>query len=216
MKKCYLLSVLGLFMTLTTTLAQPLREGATPTEPPALRTRKALAPFLGITVNIPLWKVLGKKKAKTLPEMPQTNAAPFYVEERSPVVPELMELGGDTVEVVVNPVVKDTAQIDLDEVTVTAPRTPIILPDPPRGGDADDPTTPPNSTPGHGGGGPTAPPTPPVEPEPNKYLPTLEDLNCGGYQNFYQKSVVSGKEQGGLITADGKIISLPTKDGSDF
>lgn len=121
-KNHYFVVVAGFLLVVSNALGQGQPPSPETPEATAIRGRKSTAPFLGITVNIPLWKIFGKKKAKALPEMPQTDAASFYADERLPVVPEPMALSGDTVEVGFKPVVQDTARYDLDEVIIRAPR----------------------------------------------------------------------------------------------
>lgn len=214
------MSVLGLFMTLATTLAQPLREGATPPEPPALRARKATTPFVGVTVNIPLWKLLGKKKAKALPVAPKLDVVSYYEDKRLSILPLPMNSDGVIITPGLPHMPLGTPTRWDPECQCTVIDTDVtIYPDYSGGGGG-------GGLPGSGGGG-SAPAdqdqAPPGAeggngsasgPEPNRDTPSLDDLNCGAYQSFFQKSVVSGKEQGGLITADGKIISLPTKDNT--
>jgi hypothetical protein len=105
MKNHYFVVVAGFLLVVSNALGQGQPPSPETPEATAVRGRKSTAPFLGITVNIPLWKVFGKKKAKALPEMPQQDAAPFYADDRLQVVPEPMssEMGEDSAVVVIMP-----------------------------------------------------------------------------------------------------------------
>ncbi len=64
--------------------------------------------------------------------------------------------------------------------------------------------------PGGGGGGSNNPPI--NGPSPMDYKYNIQPLDCNAYSNLFQYSVSSGKEHTALITADGKMIYLPSQN----
>ena len=67
MKSFYLAFIAMLMLAVT---VRPVQAQSPSPEVPTLQGQKATEPFVGVGVSIPFWKLLNKKKVKSLPELP--------------------------------------------------------------------------------------------------------------------------------------------------
>ena len=211
-KKAY--TLLCLLIALASTIAHGQ---SPPTDVPLLRNHKPAEPFIGFTANIPLLKLLGKKKVKPLPKQPESASSQLIDQFAEPV--GITKPAKSSSQKPENPFefkpdnrkdfpVLPFLNVDLDEVIVVGHR-PVThyffpLPKPKNADEAGG-----GSSGGDGSSGEGSDPGS-TTPQSDPYKPYFNDASCDAYSDFFQKSIDENKEQVGLITADGKFITLPS------
>ena len=206
MKNYYILALALAFISAAKLSAQVLPNEGGPPERPVIRSGRSVAPFVGISVSIPLWKVLGRRKPKALPEAPTAD----YLETGVlvgglPTPPDKQAVAGTGTGAGVG---EDSGTNDMgavwDPICGCYVLPPVDLPPP--GG-----YTPPTIDPapiapipgyppgGIGGGGGNS-----NIPTPGNMYP--KNKGCEVYKEMWARSVSQGKEQFAMLTDQGIIF----------
>jgi hypothetical protein len=214
MKKHYLIVLLACWLTAFTASAQ---------SPDVPSRRKSTESLWGVGVQIPLTKLFGRKKTKNLPKQPRSAADSQYLHSATsdkPIVYFSDKLGTPSDSLSKLSPIDSTESSNYDEgnrqcfVAVRVRRysdgtetwTPLYSWCIGGGVTSDSPA----DEYGEGGSGADPIIVETIEISPPTERPTIEDVDCNAYSKFFQKSVAEEREQGGLLTADGKLITLPS------